>query len=112
MHGDVLHDEVAVGDEVMLLERDRPEVVLDRLEDLSQALPTLPPGGVVHHVLGDEVIEHRRIVRLLSPAERFDDVPRAAFTHPVPRTGAGASAHSSRCGARRSADAPHLRNHR
>lgn len=43
MHREVLHAEVAVDDEVVLLEADRTEGVLDRLETLSDA--RLDPAG-------------------------------------------------------------------
>jgi len=52
--------------------------VLDRLQNQPEALAPLQAGGVVHHVLGDEIIEHRLVVRLLSPGEFLDDISRAA----------------------------------
>jgi len=83
---DVLNDKIALGDEVVLLEGDRTEVVLDRLQDLAEAFPALRAGSVVHHVFGNQVIEHRHVVRFLSPDELLDDVPCAAFIHRVIRS--------------------------
>ena len=57
---DVLRDEIAVGDEVVLLGGDGTEVVVDRRQDVAQARAALRACGVVHHVLGDEVVEHAR----------------------------------------------------
>ena len=40
--GHVLHDQVALGDELVLLETHRSEVTVNRLQDLPQTLP--PPA--------------------------------------------------------------------
>jgi hypothetical protein len=56
------------------------KVVADRLEDLPQSRSTLGAGGVVDHVLGDEVIEDLGVARVASPEERLHD--RLGFRHP------------------------------
>lgn len=58
VHRQVLCDEVAVADEMMLFHDHRPEIVLDDAENVPQTSPTLWAGGMVHHVLGHQVVEH------------------------------------------------------
>ena len=57
VHGEVLRDQVSVGEEVVLLQVDARGRV-DGVEDLPQSLTSLGPGCMVHHVLGDEIVEH------------------------------------------------------
>lgn len=54
----VLRDQIAVADEMMLFHDDGSEIVVDDAEDLSQTLPTLRAGRVIHHVLGHQVVEN------------------------------------------------------
>src|SRR5215213_10882473 len=47
VQGEVLGYQVALADEVVLLERDRTEVDVDGVQDVPKALATLGAGGVV-----------------------------------------------------------------
>ena len=74
----VLDDEVALADEVVLLEAGRPEVDLDGAQDRPQPLAALGAGGVVDHVGGHEVVQDRVVARPLPPEQLLDHVPGAA----------------------------------
>jgi hypothetical protein len=89
VQGEVLRDEVALTDEMVLLDGDRPEVVVDDSQDALQPLAALRAGGVVHHVGSHEVIEHRAVTGLLSPEQLLDDILGAALAHDAnPKPGA------------------------
>lgn len=51
--GEVLRDEVALTDEVVLLDDYWPEVDVNDAQDELQAFTALGTGGVVHHVRRD-----------------------------------------------------------
>jgi hypothetical protein len=78
---DVLRDEIALTDEVVLLDGDRPEVVVDGAQDALQALAALGTGGMVHHVRGDELVERAVVTSLLSSEHLIDDFLRIALAH-------------------------------
>src|SRR5206468_3988548 len=78
---EVLRDEVAVTDEVVLLDGDWPEVVVDGAQDALQPLAALGTGGVVHHVRRDEVVERGVVTRLLPPEHLLNDFLRTSLTH-------------------------------
>jgi hypothetical protein len=65
VQGEVLRDEVAFAEEMVLLDSDGPEVNVDGSQDLPQAIAALGTGGVVHHVRGDEIIQRAVVTRLL-----------------------------------------------
>lgn len=54
----VLRDQIAVADEMMLFHIHSSKIHLNDSEDLPQSFPPLWAGGVIHHVLGHQVIEH------------------------------------------------------
>src|SRR4051812_17434804 len=78
---EVLCDEGAVTDEVVLFDGERSEVVLDGAEYLSEALPSLEPRRVVHQVLRHQVLQHGRVARLLSPVHLLDHFCGGALAH-------------------------------
>ena len=81
VQGEVLRDEIAFPEAVMLLRSHGSEVVVDGAEDQPQAVATLRACSVVDHVLGDEVVEDGVVAGLL-PSEQFlDDVLRTPFAH-------------------------------
>ena len=68
VHGDVLHNEIALRDQVVLLERDRTEVVLDGLQDLSETITTLRVTKEVLFRLADnDVVVRIEIGPVLRP---------------------------------------------
>ena len=77
----VLGDHVAFTDEVMLLDGNRPEVVLNGAQDPLQPLATLETGGVIHHVRGNEIIKRGVVTGLLSSIHLLDDLLRTALAH-------------------------------
>ena len=81
MQSQVLRHDVAVTDEMVLLEGDRPEIVVDGAEDPGQPAATLRTGRVVDHVLGDELVEEGVVACLLTPEHLLDDLPRASLSH-------------------------------
>ena len=83
VQGEVLRGEIAVTDEVVLLDRDGPEVVVDHRQDQLEALAPLRTGGMIHHVLGHEIVEHRVVTGLLPPEHLLDDILRTPFAHPA-----------------------------
>jgi hypothetical protein len=61
--GHVVRDQVALGDQAMVLYSAPTEIVVDVGDDLLPAFAALSlwTGGVIDHVLGDELV-HRRVV--------------------------------------------------
>jgi hypothetical protein len=78
---EVLRDEIAFTDEVVLLDGDWPEVVVDGLQDAFQALAALGTGGVVHHVRRDEIVERGVVTRLLPSEHLLNDFLRTSLAH-------------------------------
>jgi len=58
----MMGDEVVVGEEMMGFDGRLAEVVDDRCEDRFQTLPALGSGGVVDEVLGDKLLQRRRVL--------------------------------------------------
>src|SRR5438105_2333379 len=81
MHCDVLRYEVAVRDEVKLLESERSEVLVDGAQDGLQAVPSLRSRGVVDHIRSDEIVDVGFTARLLTAERFFDDGSRASLGH-------------------------------
>ena len=84
----VLGDQVSLPDEVMLLERGRPEVALDTAQDSDETIAALRAGGVVDQIEGHEVVQHRVVGHLLSPQELPDHLSRATRILPGARRAA------------------------
>src|SRR4051812_21778585 len=78
---EVLRHEVAVPDEMVLFEGDRPEIVVDRAQDPGQPAAALRTGRVVHHVHGDELVEEAVVASLLASEHLLDDLPRTSSLH-------------------------------
>jgi bifunctional DNA-binding transcriptional regulator/antitoxin component of YhaV-PrlF toxin-antitoxin module len=78
---EMLRHEVAVGDEVVLLDDDGSEVGGDRVQYEVQTLAALGPRGVVDHVLGDEIVQCGGVPRLLTSEQILDDVLGASLAH-------------------------------
>ena len=78
---EVLRDEVAFTDEVVLLDGDGPEVVVDGGQDAFQAVAALGTGGMVHHVRCDEIVERGIVTRLQPPEHLRHDFLRASLAH-------------------------------
>lgn len=83
MNCHVVDDELALGDEVVVLDFAFTEVVADVLQDCAQSLSTLRSGGVVDHVLGDEVVEDVVVAGALSAVELFHNRLRICHRHIV-----------------------------
>ena len=81
VHREVLRDEIAIADEVMLLAGDGAEIVLDDAEDEPQTLAALRSRGVIDHVFGDEIVEDGVVVGLLPPEQFRDDILCTSFAH-------------------------------
>ena len=56
-HSQVLRYELALGDEVVVLDFAVAKVMADGVQDLLQSVSTLRPSGVVDHVFSHEVVE-------------------------------------------------------
>lgn len=78
---EVLRHEIAVADEVVLLNDDGSEVGGDRAQNEVQTVTALGSRGVVDHVLGDEIVEGGGVPRLLTSKQIFDDVLRVSLAH-------------------------------
>jgi hypothetical protein len=83
-HSHVVRDELALGDEVVVLDFAVPEVMADVVEDLPQSIATLRPSGVVHHVLRHEVVEDMVVPGELSSKELFYDCLRFCHSPRLP----------------------------
>src|SRR3712207_9253562 len=81
VQSEVLRHEVAVTDEMVLFEGDRPEVVVDGAQDPGQPAAALRTGRVVDHVDGDELVEEGVVACLLASEHLLDDRPRTSFIH-------------------------------
>jgi hypothetical protein len=58
--GHVVRDKIALGDEVVILDREvTAKIGPDGLDDLLPTLSTLTTGtgGVIHHVFGDQLVD-------------------------------------------------------
>ena len=78
---EVLRYEVTFTDEVVLLDGDRPKVVVDGAQDALEAVAALGTSRVVHHIGRYEIIERRVVTRLLTTDHLLDDLLRTALTH-------------------------------
>lgn len=83
VHREVLRDEVAVADEVVLLDGDWPEVVVDDAQDALQTGAALGTGCVVHQVRGDKIVEDGAITRLQASEHLLEDLVGRALTHGI-----------------------------
>jgi hypothetical protein len=81
--------ELALGDEMVVLDFAVAKVMADDVEDLPQSLSALRPRGVVDHVLGHEVVEDVVVPGEPSSEELF--YHRLRFCHPprLPATRSG-----------------------
>ena len=86
----VVDDEVAFGDEVMVIDGDVfTEIIDEGCEDLFPTLSTLrtsqivcTTSRVVHQVLGDKFVDDGVIARFHSTKQLFDDFLRFPALHP------------------------------
>jgi hypothetical protein len=76
----VVRYELALGDEVVVLDFAVAKVMADGVEDLPQSFSTLRPSGVVDHVLGHELVEDMVVSGELSSEELLYHCLR--FCHP------------------------------
>ena len=79
-HSHMVRYELALGDEVVVLDIAVAKVMADDVEDLPQSISTLRRSGVVDHVLGHEVVEDMVVPGELSSEELF--YHRLRFCHP------------------------------
>jgi len=75
----VLHHEVTIGDEMVLLHVSVAKIVVDGIEDLPQSVATLWPCGVIHHVLGNEIVEDALVTGALASKQFVNH--RSRFSH-------------------------------
>jgi hypothetical protein len=78
---EVLGDEIAVADEVVLLRGQRTEVVVDDAQDEPEAVAALRSCRVVHHVVGDEIVEDGVVAVLLPSEHLLNDFLRTSLAH-------------------------------
>jgi len=79
-HRHVLHHQLTVCDEMVLLHVSVAEVVTDGLEDLAQSVATLGPRSMVNHVDRYELVEHAQVSGALASKELL--YHRFGFCHP------------------------------
>ena len=81
MHRHVVCHEVTFGDEVMVIDRDVPEIGIDRGNDPLPAFAALWTGGVVDHVFGYEFIDDVQIACCRATKELLDYELRFSSVH-------------------------------
>src|SRR4051812_48053701 len=65
---------------MVLLHVSLAKIVVNGAEDLPQSVPTLRPCGVIHHVVGNEIVKNPLVTVALT-AKQFVD-HRSRFSHP------------------------------
>ena len=81
VQSEVLRHDVAVTDEMVLFEGDRPEIVVEGAQDPGQPAAALRTGRVVDHVHRDEFVGEGFVAGLLASEHLLDDRPRASLIH-------------------------------
>jgi hypothetical protein len=78
---EVLRYQVSVADKVVLLNGERPEIVVDGAKDALEPLASLRSRCMIHQILRDQVVEHRGVAGVLSSIHLLDDLFRGALIH-------------------------------
>lgn len=73
--GHVVRHEITLANERVMRGLHRSQVMLDHREDQTPPLPTLRARSMIHHVLGDQVVDARLVTGRASIEQLTDDFP-------------------------------------